>query len=87
MANRRQQKVGVVTSNKMTKTVAVKVDRQVTHPLYKRVVRHSKQFLAHDEKNEAGVGDKVRLLQVRPISKEKRWKILSVLSSKPQLQI
>ena len=57
---KRQEKVGVVTSNKMQKTVVVTVERQVTHPLYKRVVRRSKNFLAHDEKNECRVGDTVQ---------------------------
>ena len=79
MANRRQQKVGVVTSNKMAKTVAVKVERQVNHPLYKRVVRHSKQFLAHDEKNECNIGDKVRIMETRPLSKNKCWRLVEII--------
>jgi len=80
MANRRQQKVGVVTSNKMARTVAVKVERSVNHPLYKRVVRRSKQFLAHDEKNECSVGDTVRIVETRPLSRRKRWRVVAVIS-------
>jgi len=64
MQKRRQEKVGIVTSNKMQKTVVVTVERQIIHPLYKRVVRHSKRFLAHDEKNECRPGDTVRIWRV-----------------------
>jgi len=85
MANRRQLKLGVVTSNKMAKTVAVKVERQVNHPLYKRVVRYSKQFLAHDEKNECNVGDTVRIVETRPLSRRKRWRVIEVISKAVQV--
>jgi small subunit ribosomal protein S17 len=85
MANRRQQKVGLVTSNKMTKTVAVKVERQVNHPLYKRVVWHSKQFLAHDEKNECNLGDTVRIVETRPLSRRKRWRVVEVIAKAVQV--
>ena len=70
MQGKRQEKVGVVTSNKMQKTVVVTVERQVIHPLYKRVVRRSKNFLAHDEKNECRVGDTVRIQETRPLSSQ-----------------
>ena len=63
----------------MAKTVAVKVERSVNHPLYKRVVRRSRQFLAHDEKNECGVGDTVRIVETRPLSKDKRWRLLELV--------
>jgi small subunit ribosomal protein S17 len=77
---RRPEKVGVVTSNKMQKTVVVTVERQVIHPLYKRVVRRSKNFLAHDEKNECRVGDTVRIEETRPLSARKRWRIVEIVA-------
>jgi len=78
-AARRQEKVGTVTSNKMQKTVVVTVERQIIHPLYKRVVRRSKKFLAHDEKNECRVGDWVRIQETRPLSRRKRWRVVEVV--------
>ena len=80
MQTRRQEKVGVVTSNRMQKTVVVTVERQVTHPLYKRVVRRSKRFLAHDEKSECRVGDTVRIQETRPLSSRKRWRVVEILT-------
>ncbi len=77
---KRQEKVGVVTSNRMQKTVVITVERQITHPLYKRVVRRSKNFLAHDEKNECRVGDTVRIQATRPVSSCKRWRVVEILS-------
>jgi small subunit ribosomal protein S17 len=79
MAKRRQEKVGIVTSNKMQKTVVVTVERQITHPLYKRVVRRSAKFLAHDEKNQCKIGDTVRIEQTRPMSTRKRWRVVSII--------
>lgn len=76
----RQEKVGVVTSNKMQKTVVITVERQMNHPLYKRVVRRSKNFLAHDEKNECRVGDTVRIEETRPLSARKRWRVIEIIS-------
>ncbi len=77
---KRQAKVGVVTSNKMQKTVVITVERQMNHPLYKRVVRRSKNFLAHDEKNECRVGDTVRIEETRPLSSRKRWRVIEIIS-------
>lgn len=77
---RRQQKVGVVTSNKMQKTIVVTVERQIIHPLYKRVVRRSRKFMAHDEKGECHVGDTVRIQETRPMSARKRWRVVEVVS-------
>lgn len=77
---RRQEKVGIVTSNKMQKTVVVTVERQIIHPLYKRVVRRSTKFLAHDEKNECQVGDTVRIQETRPLSARKRWRVVELVS-------
>jgi len=78
--NKRQEKVGVVTSNKMQKSVVVTVDRQTTHPLYKRVVRRSIKFLAHDEKGECRIGDTVRIRETRPLSRRKRWRVVQVMA-------
>ena len=80
MQKRRQEKVGIVTSNKMQKTVVVTVERQIIHPFYKRVVRHSKRFLAHDEKNECRPGDRVRIQETRPRSRSKRWRVVEIVN-------
>lgn len=79
MTRRRQQKIGMVTSNKMQKTIVVTVDRQFMHPLYKKVMRRSKNFLVHDEKNECRPGDWVRIEETRPLSRLKRWKVAGVI--------
>lgn len=70
---------GEVIGNKMQKTIVVRVTRHTTHPLYKRVIVKSKKYKVHDEKNEAKVGDKVNIIETRPISKEKCWRLLEVL--------
>ena len=80
MQKRRQEKVGIVTSNKMQKTVVVTVERQIIHPFYRRVVRHSKRFLAHDEKNECRPGDTVRIQETRPCSRKKRWRVVQIVT-------
>ena len=79
---RQQSKTGVVTSAKMQKTIVVKVTRLVQHPLYTRVVRHTKKFYAHDESGEARMGDTVRIVETRPTSKLKRWRLAEVVSRK-----
>jgi small subunit ribosomal protein S17 len=86
MANRRQVKLGIVTSNKMQKTVVVTVVRQVSHPLYKRVVRYSKNFMAHDEKNQCQIGDMVRIAETRPLSARKRWRVLEIVARAKQAE-
>lgn len=85
METSRQEKVGIVTSNKMQKTVVVTVERRVIHPLYKRVVRSSRKFLAHDEKNECHVGDTVRIRETRPLSRQKRWRVIQVIAKAAQV--
>ncbi|MGA8035700.1 MAG: 30S ribosomal protein S17 [Candidatus Acidiferrales bacterium] len=75
----RQELTGVVTSTKMQKTIVVKVTRAVQHPLYQRVVRHAKKYYAHDETGEAHVGDTVRIVSTRPLSKLKRWRLQDVV--------
>jgi small subunit ribosomal protein S17 len=74
-----------VTGNKMQKTVVVTVERQVMHPRYKRVVRRAKKFLAHDEKGECHVGDRVRILETRPLSRRKRWRVVQVIAKAAQV--
>jgi small subunit ribosomal protein S17 len=85
MEKRRQEKVGIVSGTKMQKTVVVTVERQVIHPLYKRVVRRSKKFLAHDERNECREGDVVRIQETRPLSRRKRWRILQIIAKATQV--
>ena len=76
---RRKEVVGEVVANKMAKTIVVKVTRKKAHPFYGRVVARNKKFYAHDEKNEAHVGDFVRLVETRPLSKLKRWMLKDVI--------
>jgi small subunit ribosomal protein S17 len=77
--NHRKLREGVVVSNAMNKTVVVEQKRRVTHPLYKRYITLTKKYYAHDENNECGVGDRVRIMETRPVSKMKRWRLVSVL--------
>jgi small subunit ribosomal protein S17 len=79
-ARRRQQLIGVVTGARMQKTIVVKVTRLVQHRLYQRVVRVSKKFYAHDEQGEARPGDTVRIVETRPLSKLKRWRLAEVVA-------
>jgi small subunit ribosomal protein S17 len=76
---RRKVRVGVVVSDGMDKTVVVRIDRQVRHPLYGKTVRRSSKLAAHDETNDAQVGDTVRVTETRPISKTKRWRVVEVV--------
>jgi small subunit ribosomal protein S17 len=76
---KRKVREGVVTSDKMDKTITVKVERSVRHRLYKRTIRQSVTFKAHDEKNECKTGDKVRIVETRPLSATKRWRLLEVV--------
>ncbi|HCM25045.1 MAG TPA: 30S ribosomal protein S17 [Treponema sp.] len=71
--------VGIVTSDKMEKTIVVAVDSKTLHPLYKKYVTRTKKLKAHDEKNDAKIGDKVRVIESRPLSKEKCWRLVEVL--------
>ena len=72
--NLRKQRVGIVTSDKMDKTITVLIERRLKHPIYGKYVRKSKKFMAHDEKNECREGDLVRIMEFRPLSRNKRWK-------------
>lgn len=80
MQGKRRTKVGRVVSDKMDKTVVVSVERLRRHPIYKRVVRLSSKFKAHDEENAARVGDTVRIQESRPLSREKRWRVIEVVA-------
>lgn len=76
----RKTRVGVVTSDKMNKTIVVEVERRVPHPQFKKIVRRTTKFHAHDEKEEAKIGDKVRIMETRPLSKTKRWRLVEILA-------
>ena len=76
---RRKVRTGVVVSDAMDKTVLVRIDRQVRHGLYQKTVRRSSKFAAHDETNDAHVGDTVRVMETKPISKSKRWRVVEVV--------
>ena len=78
--NLRKVRQGVVVSNKMDKSILVRVERTFRHPLYKKVVRRSKKFMAHDQENTGQVGDLVRIMECRPLSRHKRWRLVEVLS-------
>lgn len=75
----RKTRVGVVVSDKMDKTVVFELERKTKHPLYKRVVKRSKRFKAHDENNECRIGDKVKVMETRPLSKDKRWRVVEII--------
>ena len=77
----RKERVGVVVSDVQDKTIVVNVDRRKQHPLYKKVVRVSKKFTAHDENNEAKKGDTVRIVETRPLSKNKRWRLVEIIAN------
>jgi len=77
--NLRKIRIGVVRSNKMDKTVTVAVERKVKHPIYGKFVKKTTKFHAHDEKNECSIGDVVKIMETRPLSKTKRWRLVEVL--------
>ncbi len=77
--SRKKILTGVVVSNKANKTITVKTERQVAHPLYKKYYKVSKKITAHDENNECGEGDTVRVIEIRPLSKSKRWNLINIV--------
>jgi small subunit ribosomal protein S17 len=77
--NERKERVGKVVSNKMQKTITVAVDRKVKHPIYGKFVNRTTKFKAHDEQNTAGIGDTVRIAETRPLSKDKRWRLVEIV--------
>ena len=76
---RRKEKIGRVLSNKMTKTIVVRVERRIPHPQFKKIITRFRKFYAHDEQQEAQVGDQVRIQETRPFSRTKRWRLVEVL--------
>ena len=75
----RKTRVGVVVSDKMDKTIVVAIKTKVRHPLYGKMVNRTRKFKAHDENNECGIGDTVKILETRPISKDKRWRLVEII--------
>jgi small subunit ribosomal protein S17 len=77
--NKRKEVIGKVTSNKMDKSIVVSIERKVKHPLYGKFVKKTKKYVAHDENNECGEGDVVELMETRPLSKTKRWRLVRIV--------
>jgi small subunit ribosomal protein S17 len=75
----RKERIGIVTSTKMDKSITVSVERREKHPIYGKFIKKTKKFMAHDDKNQCGVGDTVRIMETRPISKLKRWRMVEIL--------
>ena len=77
--NLRKTRIGRVVSDKMDKTVVVAIEDNVRHPLYKKIIKRTVKFKAHDEQNACGVGDKVMIMETRPLSKDKRWRVVEII--------
>ena len=77
--NLRKTRVGIVTSDKMDKTIVLAVYDNVKHPLYKKIIKRTVKFKVHDENNECGIGDRVEIMETRPLSKDKRWRLLRIV--------
>ena len=77
--NLRKTRVGTVVSNKMDKTIVVAIKDSVKHPLYKKIIKRTVKMKAHDEQNQCGIGDKVKIMETRPLSKVKRWRLVEVI--------
>ena len=77
--NLRKMRIGIVTGDKMDKTITVAIERKVKHPIYGKFVKKTTKYHAHDEKNECGVGDTVKIMETRPLSKTKRWRMVEVV--------
>ncbi|MCK9269230.1 MAG: 30S ribosomal protein S17 [Bacteroidales bacterium] len=75
----RKERIGLVTSNKMDKSITVQVERRVKHPMYKKFVKKTTRFSAHDEKNECNIGDTVRIMETKPLSKNKCWRLVEII--------
>lgn len=75
----RKVKIGKVVSDKMDKTIVVAVEDSIRHPLYKKIVKRTQRFKAHDENNECGIGDRVKIMETRPLSKNKNWRLVSII--------
>ena len=77
--NLRKERVGLVVSNKMDKSIVVQIVRKYRHPVYGKFVRKSNKFVAHDEKNECNIGDTVRIMETKPLSKRKNWRLVEII--------
>ncbi len=77
----RKERVGIVLSNKMQKTIVVRISRKARHPKFGKVIEKSNKFKVHDEKNEAKIGDRVRIVETRPLSKDKRWRLVEIIAA------
>ena len=77
--NSRKERIGVVVSDGMEKSIVVAIQRQIKHPIYHKFIKKTTKLMAHDESNEAGVGDKVRIMETRPLSKRKRWRLVEII--------
>ncbi len=77
--NLRKERIGVVTSNKMEKSITVEIERRVKHPIYGKFVKKTSRFMAHDENNECNIGDTVRIMETRPLSKNKNWRLVEII--------
>lgn len=77
--NLRKERVGVVSSNKMDKSITIVVKRKVKHPIYGKFVKKTKKFMAHDEENKCNIGDTVRIMETRPLSKSKSWRLVEII--------
>ncbi len=75
----RKSRIGIVTSDKMDKTITVTVERKVMHPMYGKFIKKTKKFAAHDEKNECNIGDTVKIMETRPLSKRKTWRLVEII--------
>ena len=77
--NLRKERIGVVVSNKMDKSIVVEIELREKHPIYGKFIKKSSRFMAHDEKNEAGIGDTVRIMETRPLSRHKHWRLVEII--------
>jgi small subunit ribosomal protein S17 len=75
----RKNRIGVVTSNKMDKTITVSIERRIAHPIYRKYFKKTTKLMAHDEKNESTIGDKVKIMETRPLSARKRWRLIEIV--------
>jgi len=75
----RKTRIGLVVSNKMDKSITIAIERKVPHPIYKKYYKKTTKLMAHDEKSECGVGDKVKIMEMRPLSKNKRWRLVEIV--------
>ena len=77
--NLRQERIGVVVSNKMQKSIVVEIERREKHPIYGKFIKKTSRFMAHDEKEECNIGDTVRIMETRPLSKRKHWRLVEII--------